>query len=513
VEGVEDKGGDVAGYMPLQRQVGFIYDSPNLFIIAHELGHGAFNLRHTFSPESFIAAERTTQNLMDYNGGTELWKHQWEFIRDPQNIWFAWAQDEGEGEMIISKNAIETIKAANELLKSSIEVSENWKTEESISIQLDKSPLLPTTIITKVLKAKVQISTQDFKKEVLSKTKEVKITFMDQASQDQPAVTFQLPLDKEDLFLQYLRISSKIAEFPCKKCGKELKINHQNLMDIFPNSTIVRNNPNSATLFQTAFEKVPLNSCYRIAHLLSQVNHESGGMTAKTEDLDYSLIRLFEMFNTTLSAKMFFKQSFWDSKEYLKYAVANLYEMVDTAKGEKGDYDAASFATFKYNNSSTDTIRIPVSFTLNKGKGSYKKVSLTDAEKQSNREKWVNQVYGRSDLGNGGPETGDGYKYRGRGAIQLTGKYNYERVGKKCNDMFGTAYNWVANPESVANDIQANIYSAIAYILVYFNDLSLLDGTDVSAVTKKINTMEDGLSNRKAKFDTLIQTHYKCEKK
>ncbi len=100
MEGVEDKGGDVAGYMPLQRQVGFIYDNPNLFIIAHELGHGAFNLRHTFSPESFIAAERTTQNLMDYAGGTELWKHQWEQIRDPQNIWFAWAQDEGEGALI-----------------------------------------------------------------------------------------------------------------------------------------------------------------------------------------------------------------------------------------------------------------------------------------------------------------------------------------------------------------------------------------------------------------------------
>ncbi len=111
MEGVEDKGGDVAGYMPLQRQVGFIYDNPNLFIIAHELGHGAFNLRHTFSPESFIAAERTTQNLMDYpstgvtvslsnssgQAGTELWKHQWEFIHDPQSVWFAWAQDESEG--------------------------------------------------------------------------------------------------------------------------------------------------------------------------------------------------------------------------------------------------------------------------------------------------------------------------------------------------------------------------------------------------------------------------------
>ena len=100
VDNVVGKTGDVAGYMPLQRQVGFIYDNPNLFVIAHELGHGAFNLRHTFSPENFIAAEHSTQNLMDYNGGTELWKHQWEFIRDPQSVWFAWAQDEKEGEMI-----------------------------------------------------------------------------------------------------------------------------------------------------------------------------------------------------------------------------------------------------------------------------------------------------------------------------------------------------------------------------------------------------------------------------
>ncbi len=100
VDNVVGKTGDVAGYMPLQRQVGFIYDSPNLFVIAHELGHGAFNLRHTFSSENFIAAEHSTQNLMDYNGGTELWKHQWELIRDPQSVWFAWAQDEKEGQAI-----------------------------------------------------------------------------------------------------------------------------------------------------------------------------------------------------------------------------------------------------------------------------------------------------------------------------------------------------------------------------------------------------------------------------
>jgi len=153
VEGVEDKGGDVAGYMPLQRQVGFIYDSPNLFIIAHELGHGAFNLRHTFSPENFIAAERTTQNLMDYNGGTELWKHQWEFIRDPQNIWFAWAQEEGEGEATVSNIECyfsinsESLKISNQILNVT-ESNRNFNIKflcKNDSINLDSIYLLVNT--------------------------------------------------------------------------------------------------------------------------------------------------------------------------------------------------------------------------------------------------------------------------------------------------------------------------------------------------------------------------------
>jgi hypothetical protein len=98
VDNVQSKTDDIAGFMPLQRQVGFIYDNPNEYIIAHELAHGAFNLRHTFSPEKLIAQKGTTKNLMDYNSGTELWKHQWDFVHDPDNILFAWAQGEEDGE-------------------------------------------------------------------------------------------------------------------------------------------------------------------------------------------------------------------------------------------------------------------------------------------------------------------------------------------------------------------------------------------------------------------------------
>ncbi|MDQ5920221.1 MAG: putative chitinase [Pseudomonadota bacterium] len=46
-----------------------------------------------------------------------------------------------------------------------------------------------------------------------------------------------------------------------------------------------------------------------------------------------------------------------------------------------------------------------------------------------NPEKLAHKIYeGRTDLGN--TTAGDGYKYRGRGFIQLTGKYNYEKYGK-----------------------------------------------------------------------------------
>ena len=69
---------NVIGYMPLKRQIGFIYGSPTLSTVAHELCHGAFNLYHTFSSDNNIAPKGTTKNLMDYNEGSELWKYQWD---------------------------------------------------------------------------------------------------------------------------------------------------------------------------------------------------------------------------------------------------------------------------------------------------------------------------------------------------------------------------------------------------------------------------------------------------
>ncbi|MFT3737192.1 MAG: hypothetical protein QM786_00360 [Breznakibacter sp.] len=85
---------------------GFIFNlSSNLELLVYELGHGTFNLKHTFSDKAFgrgsgkapVFAEKTTQNLMDYVNGTELWKYQWDLIHDPETVWLNFLQGEEEG--------------------------------------------------------------------------------------------------------------------------------------------------------------------------------------------------------------------------------------------------------------------------------------------------------------------------------------------------------------------------------------------------------------------------------
>jgi len=67
--------------------------------IAHEVAHGLFTLRHTFSEENtYILPQGTTDNLMDYSGqeATALYKYQWDLIHNPKRVWFAWLKDEEE---------------------------------------------------------------------------------------------------------------------------------------------------------------------------------------------------------------------------------------------------------------------------------------------------------------------------------------------------------------------------------------------------------------------------------
>jgi hypothetical protein len=75
--------------MPFNQNFGFIFtDNPGASVertIAHELGHGAFGLLHTFRTygnEPQLDSAKT-DNLMDYADGTHLFKYQWDEIHEP----------------------------------------------------------------------------------------------------------------------------------------------------------------------------------------------------------------------------------------------------------------------------------------------------------------------------------------------------------------------------------------------------------------------------------------------
>jgi putative chitinase len=72
----------------------------------------------------------------------------------------------------------------------------------------------------------------------------------------------------------------------------------------------------------------------------------------------------------------------------------------------------------------------------------------TAAAYARNPEAIANKVYADR-LGNGSPASGDGWKYRGRGPIQLTGKANYAAASK------ALGINAVDNPDSLLLPINA----------------------------------------------------------
>lgn len=116
------------------------------------------------------------------------------------------------------------------------------------------------------------------------------------------------------------------------------------------------------------------------------------------------------------------------------------------------------------------------------------------AEYAKNPEKIANYVYmdefRSSKLGNTQP--GDGWRFRGRGLKQLTGRDNYTRFAKDYGMTAEEAAAWVETKEG-----------ALASALWFWktNNLNpIADTGNVAALTKKINGGDIGLADRQARY-------------
>ncbi len=128
----------------------------------------------------------------------------------------------------------------------------------------------------------------------------------------------------------------------------------------------------------------------------------------------------------------------------------------------------------------------------------FPKYYKTDEEAQADERqpmKIANKVYGNR-MGNSQP--GDGYKYRGRGLIQLTGKNNYSMFGK------------IIGMDLVSNPDAASSLGTAADIAAAFYKKNVMDkgidGSDTKAVTKAINGGSHGLSDRATKFASYMKS-------
>ncbi|MDH7445509.1 fibronectin type III domain-containing protein [Aquimarina sp. 2201CG14-23] len=101
-----------AGFMPLKRQYGFIFDQNNVArTIAHELGHGIFGLEHPFT--EYDTNSGATDLLMDYGTGTEFNHMDWEKMHAP-GIQLYWFQGDEDGEQATVSNMENLDKFKNE---------------------------------------------------------------------------------------------------------------------------------------------------------------------------------------------------------------------------------------------------------------------------------------------------------------------------------------------------------------------------------------------------------------
>lgn len=118
-----------------------------------------------------------------------------------------------------------------------------------------------------------------------------------------------------------------------------------------------------------------------------------------------------------------------------------------------------------------------------------------------NPQKIGSRVYANR-MGNGDEASGDGFKYRGRGYIQLTGKSNYQsftnHIGEDC----------VANPDLVATKYPL---ASAGFFFNSNNIWAICDQGATDAIVSKVSTRVNGqnpahgLAERQANFDKFWQ--------
>lgn len=125
----------------------------------------------------------------------------------------------------------------------------------------------------------------------------------------------------------------------------------------------------------------------------------------------------------------------------------------------------------------------------------FKDVNPDDYAKKP--EKIANRVYANR-MGNGDEASGDGYKFRGRGYIQLTGKDNYTKFGKSLS---------ITNLDEVIKYIETPTGALESALWFWYSNKlnAIADTGNVEKTTRRINGGTIGLEDRQRLYDLAMR--------
>lgn len=109
----------------------------------------------------------------------------------------------------------------------------------------------------------------------------------------------------------------------------------------------------------------------------------------------------------------------------------------------------------------------------------------------------ANRVYGGR-MGNGGEASGDGYKFRGRGILQITGRSNYT----KCSQALFNDDTLVKNPDLLTTPKYAVLTACWFWDSNKLNDIC--DKKDIVLLSKRVNGGVVGLDDRIKRWNTAL---------
>lgn len=111
------------------------------------------------------------------------------------------------------------------------------------------------------------------------------------------------------------------------------------------------------------------------------------------------------------------------------------------------------------------------------------------------KERIANRAYS-SRMGNGDESSGDGWRFHGRGIIQLTGRENYTNLTK------ATGVDFITNPDELLKRENSVLAACWFWDTRKLNAPS--DTADINTVTKRINGGLIGISDRLYKYNNIL---------